>query len=62
MALPGVKTYDFLKEPWDGNRRQLFSLIPAIEAAMKEKAVYHLLDFDAFPPPVTEHPTTSSTF
>jgi hypothetical protein len=51
-ALPGVKTYDFLKEPWDGNRRQLFSLIPAIEAAMKEKAAYHLLDFDAFPSPV----------
>ena len=55
MALPGVKTYDFLKEPWDGNRRQLFSLIPAIEAVMKEKAVYHLFDFDAFPSPVIPH-------
>ena len=55
MALPGVKFYDWEKVKWDGNRRELFSLIPAIEAMMKEKEVYHLLVFDAFPSPIIPH-------
>jgi hypothetical protein len=52
MALPGTQSYDFLKEKWSGNLRQIHSLIPLIESMLKDKAVYYMLDFDTFPSPV----------
>ena len=51
-ALPGTQSYDFLKERWNGNLRQVHSLIPLIESMLKDKAVYYMLDFDTFPSPV----------
>ena len=52
MALPGTQSYDFLKEKWSGNLRQIHSLIPLIESMLKDKAVYYMLDFETFPSPV----------
>jgi len=54
-ALPGTQTYDFRKVKWSGNLREVHSLIPVIETMLKEKALFHLFDFDAFPSPVPPH-------
>ena len=54
-ALPGTQSYDFLKERWNGNFRQVHSLIPLIESMLKDKVVYYMLDFDTFPSPVVPH-------
>ena len=51
-ALPGTHVYDWSINKWDGNPRQLHSMIPAMEIMLKQKAVYHLFDFNAFPSPV----------
>ena len=60
-ALPGTQSYDFLKKRWNGNLRQVHSLIPLIESMLKDKAVYYMLDFDTFPSPVASTAPSSSS-
>ena len=51
-TIAGIKVYDFEQNPWNGNRRELNTLIPDIKQALELENVAHLTNFDLHPSPV----------